>query len=170
MFDPAGSQDGSHTMGEKSQKKKVEPVTPEELLSLRDALSGKYGAYLRPGEWLTLDAERTKEHAWATITLETSDQTERLELECASVPGDVEDADEWDAATMFDLVIDLLDAQLENWFDDERLPRFHDDWRVYDFEGNQLRFRGLRTRPDLEALADAWLESGGDPTRPEDKN
>ena len=148
---------------ENAKTKNVAPVSPADLLQLRDALSMKFGVYLRPGEGLSLDADRSAEHAHAVVVLTSSDETSFVEVEAASVPEDQDAPAEWDAEEALVLVIDLIDIHLEEFFEEERVPRFHDDWRPYDLEGQHLRLRGVHTRPQLDALADAWLAAGGDP-------
>lgn len=140
---------------------KVEPEIPAvsaaDLGKLRDALSIRYGAKLRPGEVLTVDAERSAEQCWARIEIALADNSYQLEVEAAAVPDDVSAESSWDPVAAFELVLDLLDAQLDEYFDGDRFARWHEDWRIYEFEGSHLRFRGREARPDLEALADAWL-------------
>jgi hypothetical protein len=145
----------------------VAEVSDKELLAIRDAVTTKFGYRLQPGETLGVDVERTKEHAWATIVVEMPDSSFRLELEAASQPHDQPggegDHSGWDPTEQMQLALDFLDSQLEVYFDEDRAMRFHDDWRIYDFEGSKIRFRGAERRPDLEMLADQWLEAGGPP-------
>ncbi len=144
---------------------KVDPVTPEEHATIRDALSSKFGARLRPGESLSVDLERDGEHVWGQVILDAADDTFRLELEAAAVRSDEPNPKKWDPMERFQMVLDLLDLQLNTFFEEERTARFHDDWRIYKLEetGPDLRFRGRQRRPDLDALADQWLKAGGDP-------
>lgn len=143
----------------------VAPVTPEERATIRDAISSKYGTRLRPGESLSANVERTPEHCWARVIVEAADETFRLELEAAAVRSDEDDPKQWKPEERFQQVLDLIDLQLNTFFEEDRTPRFHDDWRVYNLTegGVDLRFRGKQRRPDLEALADQWLDTGGDP-------
>lgn len=136
---------------------KVEPVSPKELLAMRNALAAKYGARLRAGESLAVDAERAKDHVWVQIVIEATDQTFRLEFEAASVPADATDG--WVAPKRFDLALDLADSKLEEYFENDRFAKLHDDWRFYEFDGVELRFRGVERRPHLDQLADQWLEA-----------
>lgn len=144
---------------EGDESPKVKPVDADELSEIRDALSQQFGRYLQPGESMTIDAERDEEKCWARVVLATADDSFQLELEAVSLPGD--DDGKWDPVARFDDVIDLLDANLDEYFEEERHHFFHDDWRLYTFENATLRFRGAETRPDIDALADAWLEREG---------
>lgn len=146
-------------------ERKVAALTPREQAQLRDALSSKFGAHLRPGESLAIDVERGEERCRASIVLEDADASFRFELEVVALASDADDSSKWDPAAEMENVLDLLDVSLEDYFAEERTPRFHDDWRVYDYRGAKLRLRGQTTRPDLEALADQWLAAGGDPGR-----
>lgn len=146
-------------MAEENKPKSVE-LTPAEQTRVRDALMKRFGVHLRPGESMFVDAERTAEHAWLKVEISASDDTFHLEVECASLPADAA-AGAWKADAAFDDVLDMVDVQLAEFFEEERFLPLHDDWRIYDFEGSALRFRGRQGRPDLEALADAWLAGGG---------
>lgn len=154
---------------DKNQRDKVAPVTDKEQLRLREAIAAKFGYRLRAGETLSVDVERTRDHAWATVIIEVPDDSFRLECEAVSQPDDQPDDTNWDAVEQLQLALDLIDAQLEQYFDEERAMRFHDDWRIYDFEEWKLRFRGAERRPELEALADQWLKHDGPPD-PTDMN
>ena len=147
-------------MTEESDSKSKQDVTPlsaKELGKVRDAISSQFGHYLKPGETLTVDAERDNKQCWARLEIGTADDSFSLELEAAALPSDAPFDAKWDAEARFDDVVDMLDAQLADYFENERHALFHDDWRIYDFEGAVLRFRGRESRPALESLADAWL-------------
>jgi len=143
-------------------EEKVQPVSDEERQRVREALVAKYGPHLEPGETLTIDLERRREHCWGMVVLETSDDALRVEIEAAVVEQDLED-ESLSLQRRFDAVLDLLDLQLHRFLSGERIERFHDDWRIYDLDGVTARFRGQVTKPSLDRLADAWLASHGDP-------
>ncbi len=143
-------------------KQKIVDVSDEELIRLRDALLTKYGSYLKPGESLSIDAERTVEHSWASIVLERG-QDLRVELEAAALPADTDRV--WDANSELENVLDFLDVNLEEFFEEDRHARWHDDWRQYDYHDSVLRFRGSIVKPGLEALADEWLAGAEDSNR-----
>lgn len=137
--------------------KTVEPVSAEELGKLRDAISQRFGVNLQPGEAMTVDAERDQEKCWVRIDITAADDSFHLDVEAVALALDAPVAAKWDANTLFDDVLDFIDVQLGEYFENERHHFFHDDWRQYEFETSVLRFRGQETRPNVDALADAWL-------------
>jgi hypothetical protein len=136
------------------------PVTPEELRKLNDALIARQGLHLRPGESIVLAARRTAESTQAVVVLATSDESFRLELE-AVVLTDDEHKNLGDSDAILDAAVDFVDAMFSEFVLNERTSRFHDDWRVYDFDGYMVRFRGFATNPSADAMADAWLLKHG---------
>lgn len=153
-------------MSDEQDKPAIQPISAEELGKIRDAMSGRYGLKLKPGEALTVNAERSAEQCWVRIEIETADGSYLLEAEVAALPSDVPAVSTWEPLQAFDDALDLLDEQLHDYFENDRFAKWHDDWRVYDFEGANLRFRGRESRPDLEALADAWLAGNADNGEP----
>ena len=139
-----------------------QPIAPtvEEIRVLNDALTARHGRSLRAGEGIALDAVRTAEHTLMTVVLSAADNTLRLELQAAILPDDDHPSVPGDELMT---AADFLDAMLDEYFVNERLTRFHHDWRVYEFDGSLVRFRGEETNPSVEALADAWLEQTGNP-------
>jgi len=136
------------------------PVTPEELRKLNEALIARQGLHLRPGESIALAARRTKESTQAMIVLAASDESFRLELE-AVVLSDDEHKSEGEEDAFLDAAVDFVDAMFSEFVLNERTSRFHDDWRVYDFDGFMVRFRGFSTNPSADAMADEWLLKHG---------
>ncbi len=157
-------------MSEDESQHHATSIPAVELAKLRDAVSARYGLKLRPGEAMTIDASRAPDTAWARIEISTIDDSFDLVVECAALKSDVLDGDTWSETAALTDVLDLLDAQLDEFFENERLAHFHDDWRLYEFEGTQLRFRGRSGRPNLEALADQWLATYGGPDDDGDLN
>lgn len=140
----------------------IHPVSAEELRILNDALTARHGRALRPGEGIALEATRTKEEAIVKVVLSAVDDTLHLEVEAAILTDD-EHKTEASAQDRLMVAADFADAMLDEYFANERVTRFHDDWRVYDFDGFIVRFRGQETNPSLDALADAWLSEHGEP-------
>ena len=137
-------------------------LSAAELGKIRDALSVRYGLKLEAGELLAVDAERTKEQCWSRVEISKADGSYLLEVECASLPSDAASSKSWTPIAAFDVVVDFLDSQLFEYFEDGRFARWHDDWRLYELDGHTVRFRGRESRPDLEALADQWLATADD--------
>lgn len=148
-------------MGKKT--KELADLEPKEVARINEALIAKYGVKLEPGESLSLDIERSSEHAHAQLTLSNADDTFRLELEAAILESDETEGSEVVPSARHLIAVDFLDAILEEYFSEDRHANFHDDWRVLEFETTNVRFRGGERRPSIEAMADAWLEAGGNP-------
>lgn len=155
-------------MSKSKQKKGLEPLDSGEIAKVNEALIARFGVQLRPGESLSLDVERSQEHALATLSLSNADDSFQLELEAAVLETDEAEETKVNPASRHLIAVDYLDTVLEEYFSADRHYRFHDDWRVVDFESTAVRFRGVERRPHLEATADAWLEAGGDPDALED--
>ena len=136
-------------------------LSDEELRRIRDAISARFGVRLRPGETLFVDAGRTAEEVWVRLEISLPDDTFRFEIECAAVRRDAPVGSEWAPGAAFDEVLDMLDTQLLEYFENDRFLPLHDDWRVYESDGFALRLRGRESQPNLETLADEWLAMGG---------
>ncbi len=148
-----------------SNTKKLGPVDESEIARIHEALIAKYGVQLKPGESLSLDVERSNEHAHATLILASADDGFRLEMEAALLESDETDGFEVKPEERHLKAVDFIDVMLEEYFAEDRHIRFHDDWRVAEWESALVRSRGVERRPHLEAMADAWLEAGGDPEK-----
>ncbi len=138
------------------KRKNIKPVSDKEMALFREALIARFASELKPGETLLSNASRDAAHSIFAIIVQSSDDSFRLELESALL---AENNLEITAEDRLFLALDFIENQLQGFFDD-RFLRFHDDWRVYDFKGGEIRFRGAQTNPELEALADQWLEKG----------
>lgn len=143
-------------------KKKVQPVSKEERQKIFSAFTATFGARLRPGESLGVEVERTDEHGLVSLTLETTDETLKVEIE-AAVLADDDHPEEPSPEDRFEKAVEFVGAMFAEFLDDREAMRLHDDWRVYEFGDVMVRFRGRLRKPGLESLADAWLESGGAP-------
>ncbi len=138
------------------KQKEVKPISDKEMALFREALIARFASELKPGETLLSTATRDSEHSIFALIIQSSDNSFRLEMEAALLAKDNEDISAEDRLL---ISLDFLEQQLEGFFDD-RLVRFHDDWRIYDFKDGEIRFRGAQTNPELEALADQWIEKG----------
>lgn len=146
-----------------SNEKDTFALSRDELANIEDAVVAKYGAFLKPGEWISIDVTQDKVHCHTTMFLENPDGGERLELESVVLDSDNDNIEPaLNMKARFDHSIDFLDSQLESFFEDDRHPRFHDDWRLYQLDAVIVRFRGRRRHPDLEQLADQWLAANAE--------
>lgn len=148
-----------------AKKKELPQLEDKEIARINQALIAKYGVQLKPGESLSLDVERSHEHAHATLTLSNADDTFRLELEAALLESDETDQTEVVPSGRHLIAVDFIDTVLDEYFAEDRHGVFHEDWRMMEFESALVRFRGRDRRPQIEAMADAWLEANGDPEK-----
>lgn len=136
----------------------VERLEPEERQTLHDSLMFRFDAYLRPGESLTVDAERSDEYVYNQVVLESADESLRLELETAVLAADQQVEEFADPQEALDLAFEYLKIRLREFFTSDRTERFHVDWRMYEVEGTAVRFRGKLRKPELEERADELLD------------
>lgn len=136
----------------------VERLEPEERQTLHDSLMFRFDAYLRPGESLTVDAERSDEYVYNQVVLESADESLRLELETAVLAADQQVEEFADPQEALDLAFEYLKVRLREFFTSDRTERFHVDWRMYEVEGTAVRFRGKLRKPELEERADELLD------------
>lgn len=140
----------------------VERLAPEERQSLHDSLMFRFDAYLRPGESLTVDAERSAEYVYTQVVLESADETLRLNLEASVLAADQQVEAFADPQEALDLAFEYLKIRLREFFTSDRTERFHVDWRIYEVEGTAVRFRGKLRKPELERRADELLDDEGE--------
>ena len=69
-----------------------------------------------------------------------------------------------DEAPVRDLILNFLDAFLAEWFANERSTRLSLNFRVHEFEGHELFFRGRRRDLKADQLAAEFL---GEPLEPD---
>lgn len=129
---------------------------------VRQALTQRFSAFLKPGESLDIEAEYSVEYVWARIRLARVDESFQLDVEASILQADQKGEEAWDAKRFLELAIEFLKLQLYEFFRQDRDERFHIDWRIYPIEAVDVRFRGLITRPSVERDADAIL--GTDPS------
>jgi hypothetical protein len=125
---------------------------------IRQTLISRFGAFLKPGEQLEIDAERSSEFVYATLAVEAADRTFRVEVEGSFLAADHGDEVLASPDAALELVIEFLKMQLYEFFRSDREERFHIDWRKYPVERGTIRFRGQITRPALEEKADELLD------------
>lgn len=135
----------------------VELLAPRQKQLIRQALTARFAAFLKPGEALDLDAEKSAEYVYGTIAVTSADDAFRLDLEASILAADqkVEQLD--NPERFLELAIEFLKLQLYEFFRQDREERFHIDWRLYPVEKATIRFRGQIRKPSLEREADALL-------------
>lgn len=151
-----------------NQSRTTEEVLPEKLaaacLRIQKAMQSRFRAYLRPGERLRVQIEREKDFVYAQMIVEMPDGSYHLDIEAAVIVQD----QEFEVTQVLvpeerlELAFEFLRGQLHDYFRQNRVNRFHADWRIYPFEGTKIRFRGRLTQPGLERLADELLGEPSD--------
>lgn len=156
------------TMDQLEHSEDVELLSGRRKQLIRQTLLSRFGAFLKPGEQLSIDAEKSSEYVFATLAVEAPDRTFRVEVDGAYLAAD--QGQEVLAAPehMLELVIEFLKMQLYEFFRTDREERFHIDWRKYPVERGTIRFRGQITRPALEEEADELLEDDIDDPQGDD--
>jgi hypothetical protein len=148
-------------------------VTPSEiglgvraLREIEARLRVRFRAYLRPGERVSLSVEDEEGFVFARLVVASRDESFRLELEAAVIEQDQIAAVLGATTSKMRLfaAIEFVSGHAEEYFRSQRHVRHHLDWRIYDCEGVQVRFRGQRKHPDLESEATALLDEEGEPT------
>lgn len=151
------------------QIKRREPeqkLAPGERLSLSRSMTRDHEAFLAPGERFAVDAEVGKqgsqgapEYVWAQLLLGRPDDSFRLEMEAAMVPGDQEPGVIFPEAELaMETLFAMLRVRLYDYFRQDRHALFHDDWRMQPFGEWAVRFRASQSNPGLDAQADALLD------------
>ncbi len=150
-----------------SGDREVETLTPQEHKRIRNAMMYRFGAYLRPGERLAIDAERGEEYVYSQLLLEAADESFELELQAAILAAD-QGVDRFQhPGEALDLAFEFLKLRLYDFFQKDRGERFHIDWRHYTVRQTDVRFRGEIRRPALEERADDILDEYTDQPVPE---
>lgn len=146
----------SSTGGEKRQ---VDKLAPRQRQLIRQALVARFGAFLKPGESIDIDAEKSDEYVYARVEVASADETFKLGVEAAVLAADQERLERLDPPERFlELTIEFLKLQVYEFFRRDRDERFHVDWRLYPVDTATIRFRGQVRRPELERRADALLD------------
>ena len=129
------------------------------LRKIEARLRARFRAFLRPGERIRLTVEEEDEFSFAHLKLVAADGSYRLDLEGALIAREQPEVLVVTASTRDRLVmaIEFLSAALNDYFRGQRRERFHPDWRIYPFEGAEIRFRGGLVYPELEAQAQGLL-------------
>ncbi len=138
-------------------------LPPHETRRLARALTTDYEAFLRPGERFEVQVELATQFRLVQIILDTLDRSERILLEAALVEEDLPEhlsalPAPRESAT---LLLAFLRVQLYDLFRQDRQLRLHHDWKIVLYEGQAIRWRGERSQPELERLADALLGEDG---------
>ncbi|QDG54600.1 hypothetical protein FIV42_28795 [Persicimonas caeni] len=138
-------------------EREVELLAPRQKQLIRQALTARFSAFLKPGESLELDAEQSEDYVYGTIAVTSADESFRLDLEASILAAD-QKAEKLDSPERFlELALEFLKLQLYEFFRQDRQERFHVDWRLYPVEKATIRFRGQIRKPSLEREADALL-------------
>ncbi len=146
-----------------NQDKLATEILPEKLaaacLRIQKAMQTRFRAYLRPGERLRVQIEREQEFVYAQMIVDLPDGSYHLDVEAAVVAQDqaFEITQFLSTDLRIEYAFEFLRGELHDYFRGNRVERFHSDWRIYPFEGTQIRFRGRLTQPGVERLADALL-------------
>lgn len=149
------SPDSAQSDGERQ----VERLGARQKQLIRQSLTARFAAFLKPGEALEVDAELSDEYVYGTVAVTSADDSFRLDVEAAILSADQDRIDELDPPEAYlELAIEFLKLQLYEFFRRDRDERFHVDWRLYPVEKATIRFRGQVRRPDLERRADELLE------------
>lgn len=146
----------------KAGERDVETFTSEERRRVENAMNFRFNAYQKPGETISVDAEKGDEYVYTELSLEAPDDSFRLDLEAAVLAADQSQSRFPDPDAILDVAFEFLKLRLYEFFQSERTERFHIDWRHYTVEGTALRFRGRIRKPQLEEKADEWLDEHGD--------
>lgn len=128
---------------------------------IRQALMARFSAFLKPGESLEIDAELADEYVWAIIRLVSADESFQLDVEASILAADQGARQLEEAEKYLEMVIEFLKLQLYDYFRQDRDERFHIDWRIYQVQQFNVRFRGQIRQPTLEEQADALLDQAG---------
>lgn len=123
-----------------------------DLQTMERLLMRRYGSRLRPGEWIQVS--HTRDQETESLIMDVVDGGEHFRFEAQLHLEDVKDAE-----MSTDILMDFLDAVLDEWFDGGREAYPTLDFSPYEFQGIILGLRGGAHRPDLEAAADALLEA-----------
>ena len=146
----------------KAGQRDVETLTAEEHKRIKNAMMYRFGAYLRPGESIAIDAEKGKEYVFSQLTLGAADGSFELELEASVLAADQGVEEFAEPGDALDLAFEFLKLRLYEFFQTDRTERFHIDWRHYTARNTDVRFRGEMRRPELEERADELLDEHTD--------
>ncbi|MFW5966118.1 MAG: hypothetical protein ACOCV2_01315 [Persicimonas sp.] len=143
----------------KEGKRQVETLAPRQRQLIRQALTARFGAFLKPGESIDLAAEKSDEYVYAKLTVSAADESFQLDVEAAVLAADQDRIERFEAPEqILELAIEFLKRQTYDFFRSDRDERFHVDWRIYPVDKATVRFRGQVRRPELERRADDLLE------------
>lgn len=140
-------------------EREVETLAPRQRQLIRQALTARFGAFLKPGESIDIVAEKSEEYVYAKVTVGSADESFQLGVEAAVLAADQERIERFEAPEqILELAIEFLKRQAYDFFRSDRDERFHVDWRLYPVDKATVRFRGQVRRPELERRADDLLE------------
>ena len=134
-------------------------LSPRALQEIQGRLRLRFRAYLRPGEKVALKVEDEEGFVFAHLAIASRDKKFQLDLEAAVIDQDQLEAFLLATTSRHRLLaaIEFLSGMAEEYFRSQRHARFHLDWRIYELEGAQVRFRGQERKPGLEEAASELL-------------
>lgn len=136
----------------------VELLAPRQKQLIRQALTTRFAAFLKPGERLEIDGEKSEEYVYATIAVRSADDSFQLDLEASILAADQQLKKLDNPDGYLELTIEFLKLKLYEFFREDRQERFHIDWRLYPVEKATIRLRGEIRKPELEREADELLD------------
>ena len=141
-----------------SQERDTELLSGRQKQLIRQALTARFSAFLKPGESLEVDAEKSADYVYGTITVTSADKSFRLDIEAAILAADQATGELGEPDAYLELALEFLKLQLYEFFRQDRQERFHIDWRLYPTEKATIRFKGQIRKPTLEHEADELLD------------
>jgi hypothetical protein len=126
------------------------------LAQVSAALNERHGGGLMFGEAIEVAARSGDRAAYLRAAVGNTERAHELELFARDVPGD-----ELEGA--LGVLVDYLDAVLEEWFAADREGGLPLDFEARPYAGTTVFVRQQLREYALEAEADRWLEQGGAP-------
>ena len=134
----------------------------QELVEL---FRSRHGAHFLSGERLSVKGELSHGHALATLVLEKTDRSSRLELAtCVELKSNHLE----NPIDARDIALDFLDVTLGEFLSNDRMMYLPPVWQTQMIEDQEILLRGASTRPALDdeaaqLLAEAGFDANGDP-------
>lgn len=142
----------------------AQPVKGKRLALIESSIGARFRAFLKPGESLSVEAEKTDEYVWGKLLLETADDSFEFELEGALLGSDQSQQKIYEHERKLEIVFEFLKRQFYEFFRTDRRETFHLDWKLYHLDEATVRFRAQTRKPRLEDRADTILETGDTPS------
>ena len=137
----------------------VTGLEPKQKQLIKSSIKARFSAFLKPGERLEIDAERSIEYVWGQIRLFSADESYEFLLEGAIIASDQDNKEPIHAEDRaLDVAFEFLKRQFYEFFRSDRSETFHKQWKLYPVDEATIRFRAIERRPDLEQRADEILD------------